>query len=215
MLLIPTCDLWSFYFNIHQNIWCGGKDFEHYMSTDGYSVNALYSMTKVVHIAESDRAKQQQAAFWFQNNDCVVAIDPGRSPILIGVVHSDEAMADLTKANNRTRHEVIKWSAKHFYKDCGHTYRKNQMMNWIGKNLLVQQWQHSMPTSKTARLDLFVTHVIHQLNYLNSTFSFINAQRVKRLEFKTYIKKQKAYAKLVSAIKGKAKNTVVAHCIWR
>jgi hypothetical protein len=66
-------------------------------------------------------------------------------------------------------------------------------------------------SAKTSNLETYKTHIKHVLANLVTVMNFYSTQRFKRLRWKTYIKRQKAYEKLVADLKGGEENTLI---VW-
>ena len=141
-------------------------------------------------------------------------MDPGRNPIISAVVHNDNAYLELMDENN-THHETLEWGRKERYHECGFTRRKLMTNLWMGKSAVITSFNAlfntNALTTKTASLDKYKQNATHVLANLHSVLDFYSSKRFKRLKWKTYIRTQKAYEKIVARLKGGVENTLV---IW-
>jgi hypothetical protein len=144
----------------------------------------------------------------------VVAVDPGRNPIFTAVVHNQAALRTLQHSKpTNTKHEVIKWSRGRFYQEAGYTHRTRVTKLWMDKDPAIKAFNAEVKSAKTSSLELFKEHASHVLAHLVTVMGFYSAQRFKRLRWKTYIRRQKAYEKLVKDLTagGDPKKTLI---VW-
>ncbi len=95
---------------------------------------------------------------------------------------------------------MIKWSKHRFYQEAGYTHRNRVTKLWTGKAPLIKALNAEVLSAKTSSLELFKSYARHVLANLETVMSFYSSQRFKRLRWKTYISRQKAYEKLVSEL---------------
>jgi hypothetical protein len=139
-------------------------------------------------------------------------VDPGRNPIFTAVVHNQEALDTLRfESPNNVKHKVIQWSKRRFYNEAGYTHRTRVTKLWMDKNPAIKAFNAEVKSAKTSSLELFKEHASHVLDNLVTVMSFYSAQRFKRLRWKTYIRRQKAYEKLVKDLTGGHKETLI---VW-
>ena len=206
-------DLWNFHFKI-KPIVKRNKLFEKEIVTDCMSASLLVSRKKkdLENITAQDA--RQAASVAFTSADRVVAVDPGRNPIISAVVHNDDALLELMDKDN-THHETLEWGRKHHYHECGFTRRNLMTKIWMGKNEVITSFNAlfntNALTTKTSNLDNYKQNATHVLANLHSVLDFYSSKRFKRLKWKTYIRTQKAYEKIVARLKGGVENTLV---IW-
>jgi hypothetical protein len=210
-------DLWDYYFNTARVTKSERKEFEEFMVTDGLSATLIVSRPKQAaeEVEDAKASKQrdlERAQRLFEEADRVVAVDPGRNPILTAVVHNQAAMDSLQEHSpNNVKHEVLTWGKKQFYQEAGYTHRSKVTKLWSNKATVIATFNQEVQTAKTSHLDVLRSHTRHVLANLRTVMAFYNTQRFKRLRWKTYISKQKAYEKLVAALKGDSKNPLI---VW-
>jgi hypothetical protein len=143
----------------------------------------------------------------------VVAVDPGRNPIFTAVVHDQAALRTLRSPKPlNVKHEVIKWSRGRFYHEAGYTHRTRVTKLWMDKAPHIQAFNAAdVLSAKTSSLERFKEHARHVLANLRTVMDFYSAQRFKRLRWKTYIRRQKAYEKLVKDLTAGDKKTLI---VW-
>jgi len=202
-------DLWNYHFNI-KPIVKRNKIFEKEIVTDCMSASLLVSREKKDRENITPQDARQAASVAFTSADRVVAVDPGRNPIISAVVHDDNALLEIRDADN-THHETIVWGKNEHYHECGFTRRKLMTNLWMGKNELIKSYNANALTTKTSNLDNYKDHAAHVLANLHSVLDFYSSKRFKRLKWKTYIRTQQAYEKIVARLKGGQENTLV---IW-
>ena len=119
-------------------------------------------------------------------------------------------MNTLNHAKN-PHHQTVQWGHREHAHECGHNYRRRQVRIWTAKNPVVTEYNLNALTSKTSSLARYKAHASHVLANMHSVLGFYGAQRFKRLRWKTFIKTQQAYEKIVATLKGGVENTLV---IW-
>lgn len=205
-------DLWEYYFNTRLVCRSERKDFEEFMVTDGLSASLIVSRPKKPCEEVTKQSEQLRAQHLLETATRVVAVDPGRNPIFTAVVHDDAAMESLQSHNpENVKHEVIKWSKRRFYQEAGYTHRNRVTKLWTGKAPLINSFNAEVLSAKTSSLELFKAYTKHVLANLEVVMSFYNAQRFKRLRWKTYISRQKAYETLVSDLTAGDPDTLI---VW-
>jgi hypothetical protein len=148
----------------------------------------------------------------FESSERIVAVDPGRNPVFSAVVHDPHAMDSLQDHNPyNVKHEVIQWSKRKFYHEAGYIHRGKQTKLWTSRAPAIVAFNAHVGTAKTASLDVYKAYIQHALANMVTVMKFYSTQRFKRLRWKTYIKRQKAYEKLVADLKGGEENTLV---VW-
>jgi hypothetical protein len=202
-------DLWNFHFNI-KPIVKRNKLFEEEIVTDCMSASLVVSRKKKPRDNITPQDARQAASEAFTNAARVVAVDPGRNPIISAVVHNDDAYREIMDEGN-THHETLEWGRKEHYHECGFTRRKLMTTLWMGKSEVITNYNTNALTTKTGSLENYKQHAIHVLANLHSVLDFYSSKRFKRLKWKTYIRTQKAYEKIVARLKGGQENTLV---IW-
>lgn len=195
-------EVWDYYFNTRLVSRSERKEFEEFMVTDGLSASLIVSRPKLVteEVAAS-QTERKRAQELLESASRVVAVDPGRNPIFTAVVHDQYAMDSLQSHNPyNVKHEVIKWSKRRFYQEAGYTHRNRLTKLWTSRAPLINTFNAEVLTAKTSSLEFFKAHARHVLANMESLMAFYSAQRFKRLRWKTYISRQKAYEKLVSSL---------------
>ena len=122
----------------------------------------------------------------FLDADRVVSVDPGRNPIISGVVYNENAMNTLGHAPPDNIHlDTVKWSKKEHYHECGFTYRTSMTKLWMSKSEEIMNFNNQAITTKTR--NLYKAHAIHVLRNLHERMTFFSTKRFKHLKFKTFI----------------------------
>ena len=139
-------------------------------------------------------------------------MDPGRNPILTAVIHDQAAMDTIQKESpDNVKHNVIIWGRKRFYQEAGYNYRSNVTKMWIQKAEEITIFNQEVKSAKTSNLDVLCSHTSHVLANLRTVMAFYDTKRFKRLRWKTYISQQKAFEKLVAALRGNSKRPLI---VW-
>ena len=200
--------LWDYYFDM-KRFTRGNNQFENIVSTDGMSASVTVSRPKSVSVPAVLSARRS-ATNAFTDADRVVSGDPGRNPILSGVVYDREAMRTLPHPDN-VHHVKVQWSKKEHYHEAGFNNRNFKTTMWMSKSPEVVQFNNDAISSKTSILVSYMDHAQHVLSNLHDRMAFFSSKRFKRLKFKTHIRTQKAYEKVVKKLKGGVKKTLV---VW-
>ena len=108
-------------------------------------------------------------------------------------------------------HETLQWGRREHYHECGFNHRRRRVKIWTAKNPVVTAYNLNALTSRTSSLRRYKDHARNVLANMHSLMGFYGAQRFKRLRWKTFIKTQQAYEKIVKVLKGGVENTLV---IW-
>ena len=138
-------------------------------------------------------------------------MDPGRHPIITAVIHDQAAMDTLQEESpHNVKHNVITWGRKRFYEEAGYNHRSNVTKMSIHKAEEIAIFNQEVKTAKTS-LEVLCSHTSHVLANLRTVMAFYDTKRFKRLRWKTYISQQKAYEKLVAALKGNSKRPLI---VW-
>ena len=201
--------LWEYYFDF-KRVTRRNKVFEEFIMTDGLSVSVTVSQPKRDAAPVDAQAARESASNAFLQAARVVSVDPGRNPIISGVIYNEGAMNALGNIDN-IHLEKVKWSKKEHYHECGFTYRTSKTNLWMSMDEQIMAFNNQAITTKTSNIDLYKAHATHVLANLHQRMAFFNMQRFKRLRFKTYVKTQQAYEKVVAKLKGGVPNTLV---VW-
>jgi len=190
------------------------KRFKGFITTNGVWVGVLMSRPKRAHEQEPAKMTTDEEVYaWAKRMwdaaDRRVGLDPGRNPLLTGVVHDEEATKQLKKARNK-HHEVIKMSAPQWHHETGHNDRLNAIKAWTAANETIQRFNEGNTTAKTADVEKHALHARHGLKYIVPLLAFYGAE-YQQLNWNVYIRTQKTYAKLGKALKGNAKHTLVVY----
>ena len=206
-------DLWNYYFDINPIV-KRNKCFEQEIVTDCMSASLLVSREKKDRENITPQNARKAARDAFNHAERVVAVDPGRNPIISAVVHDDNAFDELMDQNN-THHETLEWGRKEHYHECGFRRRTIMTNLWMKKSDLITNYNTffntNALTTKTSNLHKYKQNAAHVLANLYSVLDFYSSKRFKRLKWKTYIRTQQAYEKIVAKLKGGVENTLV---IW-
>ena len=81
----------------------------------------------------------------------------------------------------------------------------------MSKNVEITEYNNNASSSKTSDLETYMAHAIQVLRVLHQRMAFFSSKRFKRLKWKTYIRTQQAYEKVVAKLKDGVPNTLV---IW-
>ena len=117
-------DLWEYFFKTNLVTRSKRRKFEQFMVTDGMSATLIVSRPKSAVEEVSKNEELERVIRLFNEADRVVAVDPGRNPILTAVVHNQAAMDSLMATSPKNvKHEVLTWGKKQFYQESGSTHR--------------------------------------------------------------------------------------------
>ena len=148
----------------------------------------------------------------FNAAERVVSVDPGRNPLVSGVVHNQTAMVNLLNRDQVNEpHETLQVSKKEFYHNAGYNYRISKTNLWMSQSPEIIEFNDLAITAKTSDLEAYCHHAHQVLAVLLKRMAFFSTKRFKRLRWKTFIKKQQAYEKIVAKLKGGVNNTLV---VW-
>ena len=134
-------DLWNYYFNINPIV-KRNKRFEKEIVTDCMSASLLVSREKRNQNIITPQNARQAARDAFTYADRVVAVDPGRNPIISAVVHNDNALLDIMDEYN-THHETLVWGKKEHYHECGFRRRTIMTNLWMGRSEVITNYNTS------------------------------------------------------------------------
>ena len=148
--------------------------------------------------AVAERAANREA---FLAATSIVTVDTGRNPIIAAAVYDQAAMETINNANN-VHHKTLQWGRREHYHECGFNYRRRRVKIWTAKNPVVTAYNLNALTSRTSSLRRYKDHARNVLANMHSLMGFYGAQRFKRLRWKTFIKTQQAYEKIVKVLKG-------------
>ena len=81
----------------------------------------------------------------------------------------------------------------------------------MAKNVEITDYNNTAITTKTSDLTTYMAHAYQVVRVLHQRMAFFSSKRFKRLRWKTFIKTQQAYEKVVAKLKGGVENTLV---IW-
>ena len=70
----------------------------------------------------------------------------------------------------------------------------------MAKNVEISEYNNNASSSKTSDLDTYMAHANQVLRVLHQRMAFSSTKRFKRLRWKTYIRTQKAYEKVVAKL---------------
>lgn len=199
-------EMWKKYFN--QDIFAtkGKKQFGQFIVTDGMSVSITYCSPK-----SENTAKTRPKVNYSLQGQRILGLDPGRKKLLTAVVHDNACLNSISKARNENVHnEVIAWSKGRFYEECGYTERNRIAKVWSDKNRIVQNYNKNIPTCKVADKESYKQYARFTLKFLNKVIEFYSQTKFKRLRWKTYIRRQKAYEKLCHSLTLGNRDTIIA-----
>ena len=198
-----------------------GWQFDYVVTTDGVSVNIGFerSLTPwVPHPAQPQQSGQPQpqpqpvrGVLGPQLPNLhlaprIVGLDPGRINIYTAVVHTPQAAQTLQQPSC-TQYETLQCTAASFAVRSGAKARCAKVARWMKADRAVSK---VLPSPRTSSSQLFSQHISYQLQHNPVISNHFTSRRYKTLRFTTYIKKQRAIAKLCNDITANESQTVVA-----
>jgi hypothetical protein len=138
-----------------------------------------------------------------------IGIDPGLNNVVTVAVHSDAADAALGDATSNVKYETFSVDSKQYQHWRGLPQRKKQMDDWMARDG-INEINAELPTAKTASMEKYCLRITAVLNALPKLLNFhVTKRRVRRLRFGTYLRTQRAVAKVCNMITGGNKYTIV------
>jgi transposase len=129
--------------------------------------------------------------------DRVVGVDPGRKDPFVGVYGPD-------------RRDKISCSRKEYYQLAGFTENARMRRKWMKGNAEIERINSQMPSARVSSSQAFRSYLQFALRNMTMMIQFFNAVRWKRLRWKAYIAKEKAWDTLVKRITFNDPRTIVA-----
>lgn len=132
-----------------------------------------------------------------REEDDVVGMDVGRIDI-------------FTAARGNEPEDLSSCSKKEYYQRAGFDHRRKTTTRWIKNAPAIKDIESNMPTPETTSLDNFCQHLQYALQHMVQLVDFYGETRWKRLRWKTYIAKEKAWDVMVKRITWGNPRTIVA-----
>ncbi len=204
--VLPTDpdSLWRMFFNIDkvERGTSNRQKFGHYIRTDGVTVNLLMKITKLTE--DEDKPPKQEGEQKEQKYDRIVAIDPGRKAIFTAAVYDLDAheALDLPHTSPVQRHETIQWSNSRWREESGTRTRSQKIRLWTNKNPVIMEFNKNIPSAKVSDSESYCKRIKFVLTRINQVLDFYCAKRHRKLRWRTYVKEQKAYEKIVRELAG-------------
>ena len=107
---------------------------------------------------------------------------------------------------------IVTMSQARFYHEAGYNHRIRVTRRWMEKSDVIQKIQKVTLSPKTSSYTAYAEYAKHILANRYDVMAFYDTTRFKRLQFWTYIRRQKAYEKIVQDLTGgNPENTVI---VW-
>jgi hypothetical protein len=205
---------WQAYFNL-KTICSSQRTFEPIFRTDAMSVSALVARP---HFVSEGNGTSDFSLVGFTPRTTedilpsrVVALDPGRRNLFTGVVLNPAAVDTLASPSHEmVPFETFKMTRGEWYDICGNRKRHAKVKKWASESPGVSSYNEGVPTAKVGDFLAYADHVRFVLRHINALISLYGARHYRRLRWKTYIRKQKAWKKLVDRITdGRPQETLV------
>lgn len=132
----------------------------------------------------------------------VLAIDPGKRDVYSSAEDVGEA-----------KHKIQSYSAKRWMHESGANRARRLREVWAkrkdAKSPGFSEWLNSMPSTKVSSTQALMTHIRHLAVRFNECFELNGQQRVRRLRFCNYIKRQQGLATMFNELLSRAENDPV------
>ena len=126
------------------------------------------------------------------------------------VANPDAFESRWLPSNQLVRHEKISWSQARFYHEAGYNHRTRMTQMWMEKSAIIRRIQNVTLSPKTSSYTEYEKYAKHMLTNLSDVMTLYGTTRFKRLQPWTYIRRQKAYEKIVQDLTdGNPENTVI------
>ena len=212
-------ELWKECFRV-DTVSKGRKQFANSIKTDGISVSATVHIPRQGPPLPAKGLKRKLAVQAIEDKETtamlenimkacagnlperVIAIDPGVKAPVTGVVYDPKAVASLSEPHGTNHHfETVRWTSGKYYEECGFTARTKQMKKWSDAAPVIDVFNKTVASGKTASLETYSTRVRQALETLPDLLEFyVDKRRVRRLRWHTYMKTQQATEKMIAAI---------------
>ena len=165
------------------------------ISTDGVSVS-VHLRRPSYPAPQADRwgyRRQDEERIYVPVNidqdDRVVGLDPGRKS-LFGACWGPNAEHTCTMSNGQ-------WQEM-----AGHHFSNHQHKKWRRQNPEIQRLISNVPTWKSVTHHQHAIHTTYVLGHLDQLLGFYRPPKYRRLRWKTYLRREKAYDKLTNQLAG-------------
>ena len=212
------------------------KEFQHRVTTDGYSA----SVTTVRMPADgqaastapaSQQKKRKRAAAandpnqqWVRGVDAgaikqaqldgrLVAVDPGRRSIFTAAVHDREGLEQDLQADSpipSQRYPRFSWSNKRWHEVSGTNEHNAKSRKWLQDAPALHANLLSTPTAKVADTEAFGQHIRHRLQHAVAVQRHFSKPCHRKLRRKRKIRRQKALQEVCNTISLHRSKRVVA-----
>ena len=224
---------WQRYTDYHS--FCTNTDstqrrFHFQVETDGISVSILMFQPASAHTSappvapnskKRKRQQQQQAtSAWVSGlpdsqllqAPRIVGLDPGRKALFTAVVHSQPAADSLHRGRPcESKYDTLSWSCSRWQEASGIKHRLRKSELWLSRKPALQAALLDTPTAKVSSTDQFVLHIKHRLQHAPEAIAHFGDRRHRQLRWRSYIKRQQAYAAICKTVSNGRRDTVVAY----
>ena len=206
------------------------RAFHFQVETDGISVSILMfqpasASTSAPPVAPNNkkrkRQRQQQAtSAWVSGlpdsqlgqAPRIVGLDPGRKALFTAVVHSQPAADSLHRGRPcENKYDTLSWSCSRWQEASGIKHRLRKSELWLNRKPALKAALLDTPTAKVSSTDQFVLHIKHRLQHAPEAIGHFGDRRHRQLRWRSYIKRQQAYAAICKTISNGNRDTVVAY----
>ena len=114
----------------------------------------------------------------------VMAIDPGRREVFVGVSEFSERKRDTQR--------IAKLSSREYHHLLGTIKRSNKIKRWIAKEndgKFAEEYQNKMPCSKVADIREYIKYVKHVLLHLHSILNLFCTKKYKTTQYTAKVAK--------------------------
>jgi hypothetical protein len=204
---------WTRAFNIRK-VTSAHRRFAYSIETNGLGVSVHLLKPKVeAAVNEYGFTYEQPSTYLPMNigNSRVVALDPGRRDLFVGVSRANTAANDEIWEPGDDNEEVIKCSNTHWQEISGTRYASKKGALWLSKNPDISNLLRNLPTPRCSSTDAYKLYLTLFLANRDELLGFYRDVKWRRLRWKTRIKRQKAYETLCRELSNNDPDAVIIY----
>ena len=142
----------------------------------------------------------------------IVGLDPGRKSLFTAAIHSQSAADSLQEQHTPdSKYTTLSWSSSRWREASGIKYRLLKTELWYNKRPQLKAALEDTPSAKVATVDLFRQHLTYRLRHEAAAVKHFGDKRHRHQRWRTFRRRQSAYAAICRDITAGSADTVVAY----
>ena len=146
----------------------------------------------------------------------IVGLDPGRKSLFTAAIHSQSAADSLQEQHTPdstpdSKYTTLSWTSSRWREASGIKYRQLKTELWYNKRPQLKAALEDTPSAKVATVDLFRQHITYRLRHEAAAVKHFGDKRHRHLRWRTFRRRQSAYAAICRDITAGSADTVVAY----